>query len=117
LIAVVDDEEMVRKAMVRLIEASGYAARAFASGREFLACWPSERPECVVLDLTMPGISGIEVQRVLNRAEAHLPVVIITAHDEPGLRDECMSLGAVAYLCKPLDERELLDALRLAARD
>jgi FixJ family two-component response regulator len=111
LIAVVDDEEMVRKALVRLLEAAGYTARAFASGREFLEIWPTHRPDCVVLDLTMPDVSGADVQQALNLEEAHLPVLIITAQEKPGVREECMRRGAVAYLSKPLDERELLDAL------
>ena len=114
MIAVVDDEEMVRKAVVRLLEAAGYTARAFGSGREFLQFWPKNRPDCVVLDLTMPDLSGADVQRELNRAGAHLPVVIITAHDEPGVREDCMRRGAAAYLRKPVDERELLAALEAA---
>jgi FixJ family two-component response regulator len=114
LIAVVDDEEMVRKAVVRLLQAAGYTARAFGSGREFLQFWPKNRPDCVVLDLAMPDLSGADVQRALNGAGAHFPVVIITAHDEPGVREDCMRRGAAAYLCKPLDERELLDALDAA---
>ncbi len=111
LIAVVDDEEMVRKAVVRLLEAAGYTARAFASGRGFLQIWPTHRPECVLLDFTMPDVSGADVQLELDRAGAHLPVLIVTAQDKPGVREECMRRGAVAYLSKPLDERELLDAL------
>jgi two-component system, LuxR family, response regulator FixJ len=67
-----------------------------------------------MLDLQMPSLSGTEVQRALHRAGAHLPVVIITANDRPGAREECMREGAVAYLCKPLDERVLLNALKLA---
>lgn len=114
LIAVVDDEELVRKALVRLLEAAGYTARAFGSGREFLQFWPKNRLDCVVLDLAMPDLSGADVQRALNRAGARLPVVIMTAHDEPGVREDCMRRGAAAYLCKPLDERELLDALEAA---
>ena len=114
MIAVVDDEESVRKALVRLLQAAGYVARGFASGQEFLESWADDRPQCLLLDLQMPGLSGTDVQRALNRVGAHIPVVIITAHDSPGAREECMREGAVAYLCKPLDERVVLDALRLA---
>jgi FixJ family two-component response regulator len=114
MIAVVDDEESVRKAVVRLLTASGHPARGFASGQEFLHSWMTEPPSCLVLDLQMPGLSGVEVQRALNRAQANLPVIMITAHDAPGARAECLREGAVAYLCKPLDERVLLDALKHA---
>ena len=112
LIAVVDDEDLIRRAVVRLLRVAGYAANSFASGHAFLQSWRIERPDCVVLDLKMPGLSGIEVQRALDEAGARLPVVIITAHDEPGAREECMRLGAVAYLRKPLNGSTLLDALQ-----
>jgi FixJ family two-component response regulator len=114
MIAVVDDDESVRKAVVRLLQATGHIARGFASGNEFLQSWLTDQPDCVMLDLQMPGLAGTDVQRVLNRAGASVPVVIVTAHDAPGVREECLRAGAVAYLCKPLDERVLLDALRLA---
>jgi FixJ family two-component response regulator len=111
LIAVVDDEESVRKALVRVLRAAGFPARGFASGQVFLESWHFDRPDCLVLDLQMPGVSGTEVQQALNAAGAHFPVIIITAHDAPSLREECMRLGAVAYLCKPLDIRALLKAV------
>lgn len=111
MIAVVDDEESVRKAVMRLLEAAGHPARGFASGNEFLEHWAAEPPDCLMLDLQMPGLSGSDVQRALNRADAHVPVIIITAHDAPAAREECLREGAIAYLCKPLDERSLLSAL------
>jgi FixJ family two-component response regulator len=114
MIAVVDDEESVRKAVVRLLQAAGHTARGFAAGSDFLQHWPDDRPECLLLDLQMPGLSGADVLRALNRSGAHIPTIIVTAHDSPGAREECKRLGAVAYLCKPLDERVLLGALRVA---
>jgi FixJ family two-component response regulator len=114
VIAVVDDEESVRKAVVRVLNAAGLSARGFASGDEFLKSWHFDRPECLVLDLQMPGLSGMEVQQALTLAGANFPVVIITAHDSPSLRTECMARGAEGYLCKPLDLRTLLDAVTLA---
>jgi FixJ family two-component response regulator len=114
VIAVVDDEESVRKALVRVLRAAGFAARGFASGQEFLDSWHFDRPDCLVLDLQMPGVSGTDVQQALNAAGARFPIVIITAHDAPSLREECMRHGAAAYLCKPLDVRALLDAVTLA---
>ena len=114
MIAVVDDEDSVRKAVMRLLQAAGHSARGFASGTEFLEHWATEPPDCLMLDLQMPGLSGCDVQRALNRADAHVPVIIITAHDAPAAREECLREGAVAYLCKPLDERMLFAALSLA---
>ena len=114
MIAVVDDEESVRKAVVRVLRAAGFAAHGFASGDEFLKSWHFDRPECLVLDLQMPDISGTEVQRALTLAGATFPIVIITAHDSPSMREESMRLGALAYLCKPLDVRNLLDAVTTA---
>jgi len=114
MIAVVDDEESVRKAVVRLLQASGYAARGFASGREFLQSWLTDEPDCVMLDLQMPDLSGTDVQRALRSAGARFPVIIITANDRPGAREECMREGAVAYLCKPVENLVLLNALKLA---
>ncbi len=111
MIAVIDDEESVRKALVRVLQAAGFAARAFASGAEFLNSWHFDRPDCLVLDLQMPGLSGMEVQQSLRMAGASFPIVIITAHDSPSLREECMSAGAIEYLCKPLDIGALLQAV------
>ncbi len=111
MIAVVDDEESVRKALVRVLQAAGFPARAFASGAEFLNSWHFDRPDCLVLDLQMPDLSGTEVQQSLRMAGANFPIVIITAHDSPSLRRECMSAGATEYLCKPLDIRTLVQAV------
>jgi FixJ family two-component response regulator len=116
VIAVVDDEESVRNAVVRVLRAAGFAARGFDSGEEFLNSWHFDRPDCLVLDLQMPSVSGTEVQAALNTAGANFPVVIITAHDEPNLRDECMRLGALAFLTKPLDVRALVKAVSRVAK-
>ncbi len=114
MIAVIDDEESVRRAVVRLLHAAGYDARAFASGDDFMKAWPSDTPQCALLDLQMPGLSGADVLRALKRAGAQFPVIIITAHDASGVRDECMREGAAAYLGKPLDEQVLLRAVSAA---
>jgi FixJ family two-component response regulator len=115
MIAVLDDEDSVRNAVVRVLRASGFSARGFASGDEFLRIWQFDRPDCLVLDLQMPDMSGTEVQQALNAAGAKLPVIIVTAHDSPRIREESMRLGAVAYLCKPVDIGELLQAVRPVA--
>jgi FixJ family two-component response regulator len=111
-IAVVDDEEAVRKALKRLLRAAGLEAEGYASGKDFLDA--ERRPDCVVLDLHMPVMSGQELLRQIRKRSARLPVVIITAHDTAATRDDCIAAGAAAYLCKPLDERLLLNAISAA---
>ena len=114
LIAVLDDEESIRKAVVRVLRATGFSARGFASGAEFLRSWHFDRPDCLVLDLQMPDMSGAEVQQALRLAGAKFPIVIISAHDASSFREECMRLGAVDYLCKPMDIFALTEAVTLA---
>lgn len=111
-IAVVDDEEAVRKALKRLLRAAGLEAEGYASGKEFLAA--ERRPDCVVLDLHMPVMSGQALLQQIRRMSARLPVVVITAHDTAETRDECLAAGAAAYLRKPLDDRLLLNAISVA---
>jgi len=116
LIAVVDDEELVRRALTRLLRSAGLAVRPFASGREFLARRRDEPLDCLVLDLNMPGLNGLEVQRRLRRLGDTLPVVFITAQDDPAIRGLCLEAGASACLCKPLDRQTLLEAIGRARR-
>ncbi|MGO9935384.1 MAG: response regulator transcription factor [Steroidobacteraceae bacterium] len=111
VIAVVDDEESVRNAVVRVLQAAGYAARGFASGEEFLKSWHSDRPDFVLLDLQMPGLSGLEVQQALKLEGARFPVAIMTAYESPNAPEECLREGAVAYLSKPFDAAALLQAV------
>jgi len=114
VIAVVDDEESVRKALCRLFVSSGLACAPFASGREFLDSLRENVPACVVLDLHMPGLTGLDVARELRMTSARVPAIIITAHDEAGTRARCLSAGAAAYLRKPFDDKALLDEVVLA---
>ena len=114
MIVVVDDNDSVRRAVVRLLNAAGFVSRGVASGQEFLQSWLASQPDCLILDLLMPGIPGAEIQRALKLTGARTAVIIITAHDAPGTREECMGGGAVDYLCKPLAARGLLDAVTRA---
>src|SRR5262245_34403339 len=99
-IAVVDDDHSVRKALCRLLRSVDFEADAYGSGREFLDAFRDKTPDCLVLDLRMPEMSGLELQRHLIDSGVRLPTVIITGHDEPGVREECIAAGASRYLRK-----------------
>jgi FixJ family two-component response regulator len=120
VIAVVDDEESVRKALSRLMGTAGYDVKTFESGDAFLACVAAQRaPDCLVLDLHMPGLSGFDVQARLARTTPAIPIVVITGHDIPEAGERVLAAGASAYLRKPVDGQVLLDAVASAivARD
>lgn len=104
----------MRRALLRLLHASGLSARAYESAEDFLARWRSEPPDCVVVDLHMPGLNGLELIGCLQHLDARLAFVVITAHDEAAMRERCLRAGAAAYLCKPLDEHTLLSAIENA---
>jgi len=114
LIAVVDDEEPIRKALTRLLRSAGLDVESFPSGVEFLESIPTRRPDCVLLDLHMPGLNGFEVQARLAKFSAPVPVVIITGHDSADSRDRALAGRPAAYLRKPVNDQTLLDAIELA---
>lgn len=114
LVAIVDDEESIRRALARLLRVSGLEACAFASGQEFLDSLDGGRPDCVLLDMNMPGLTGLEVLKALMAAGEQLPVVIVTAYDEPNSREQCLAAGAASFLLKPLDRQVILDAIAAA---
>ena len=117
LLAVVDDEESVRRALARMLSASQFEVDVFASGQEFLDSLRTRLPDCVLLDYQMPGLTGRDVQRQLALTKTRLPIIVVTAHDQPALREQCLADGAVAYLAKPLQRERLVslinDAIRL----
>ena len=119
LLAVVDDEESVRRALARMLSASQFEVDVFASGQEFLDSLRTRVPDCVILDYQMPGLTGRDVQRQLTLAKMRLPIIVVTAHDQPALREQCLADGAVAYVAKPLQRERLVslinDAIRLRA--
>ena len=111
LLAVVDDDEDVRVALARLVSSAGFAVEAFATGAAFLRSVADHEPDCLVLDLHMPAMSGFDVQGALAVAHAAVPVVVITGHDTPESHARALQLGAKAYLCKPVDDEALLAAI------
>lgn len=114
LIALVDDEECVRRAIKRLITSAGLDVVVFCAGREFLDALSSRRPDCLVLDLHMPGMSGFEIQSHLAEDGHKIPIVVITGHDTPDSRSRVLAAGAAAYLRKPVQGTLLLDAIMSA---
>ena len=116
LIALVDDEESVRRALARMLSASQFDVDVFATGQEFLDSLRTRLPDCVVHDYQMPGLTGRDVQRQLSLGQIHLPIIVVTAHDQPALREQCLADGAVAYLSKPLQRERLVDLINDAVR-
>jgi FixJ family two-component response regulator len=113
-IAVVDDDVAVLKALGRLLRAHGLDAKTFASAQEFLAMLPHDLPQCLVLDLHMPDMGGLELQQHLARSGINLPIVIITANDSVEIRERCEAAGSIAFLRKPLQEAALFSAIKKA---
>jgi FixJ family two-component response regulator len=113
-IAVVDDDESVRQGLANLISSVGYEAELYASAEEFLASSEAGGAACLVLDLRMPGMSGLELQRRLAAHSGGPPVIIITAHGDDEARAEALAAGAVAFLNKPFKEETLFGAISSA---
>ena len=116
LISVVDDDESVRESLPDLLRELGFAAEAFSSAAEFLASGPIGRTRCLILDVTMPGMSGPDLQLELARRRQEIPIVFITAHPDETVRPRLLEQGAVECLSKPFSETALLDALNAALR-
>lgn len=113
LLAVVDDDADVRVALTRLLASAGFSVEAFASGADFLRSLEHHDPDCAVLDLHMPEMSGFDVQGALA-GRSNVPVVVITGQDTPESRARALRLGAKGYLCKPVDDNALLAAIAVA---
>jgi len=114
LVAIVDDETSICRALLRLLRVSHYRAEGFSSPIAFLESLSERVPDCVVLDLQMPMMTGVELQQHLLQLDDPPPVIIITAHDEPKTRERCLALGAVRYLRKPIEGEVLIDAIQEA---
>lgn len=112
MIAVIDDEELVRKSLQRLLKIAGYPVVAFASAEEFLKSSRLEEFRCVIADIRMPGMSGLDLQSHLNAEDYQIPIIFITAHGDETMRIRAMRDGAVAFLAKPFDNSVLLDRVR-----
>jgi FixJ family two-component response regulator len=112
LVSVVDDDESVRESLPDLLNEFGYSVRAFSSPLEFLASDALEQTRCLILDVAMPGMTGIELQAELKQRDSQIPIIFITATRDETIRASVVELGAVACLTKPFTEADLLEALR-----
>ena len=114
VVFVVDDDPSVRRAIKRLVESVGLQVRLFGSAHEFLRGERPNAPSCLVLDIRLPGISGLDFQRELADANIHIPIIFITAHADIPMTVRAMKAGAVEFLTKPFRDQDLLDAIHLA---
>jgi FixJ family two-component response regulator len=111
---VVDDDSSLRRAIKRLVESVGVQVELFGSAQEFLQAKRPDAPSCLVLDIRLPGISGLEFQRELAHANIHTPIIFITAHGDIPMTVRAMKAGAVEFLTKPFRDQDLLDAIQQA---
>jgi RNA polymerase sigma factor (sigma-70 family) len=114
LVCIVDDDTSVRDALRRLIRSVGLRAEVFGSAQEFLQWSRPDVPTCLILDVRMPGISGLDLQRQLSDADIQLPIIFVTAHGDIPMSVRAMKMGAVEFLTKPFRDQELLDAIQFA---
>src|SRR5260221_9848990 len=114
IVFIVDDDLSVRRTTERLIRSAGFKAQTFTSAREFLASPRPEGPACLVLDVRMPGLSGMELQRELTQSGIPIPIIFITGHGDIPMSVRAMKAGAVEFLTKPFRSRSLLEAVRAA---
>jgi FixJ family two-component response regulator len=113
-IAVVDDDPSVLKALRRSLRVHGFQAKTHGSAREFLASLPDGLPECLIVDIQMPEMTGLELHLDLTRRGILIPTIIITAHGDPLVRDRAESAGVIAFLSKPLEQGSLFAAIDAA---
>ena len=114
LVAIVDDDESLRSALEGLMKAVGLPAKAFASAEEFLTSGQQHRTGCLIADIRMPGMSGLDLQARLNADRCKIPTIFITAHGDINMRMQAMRSGAVEFLAKPFSDDVLLEHVRAA---
>jgi FixJ family two-component response regulator len=114
LVAIVDDDDSMRSALQGLLKAIGLPARAFASAEEFLKSGQQHQTACLIADIRMPGMSGLELQAKLNAEHCRIPTIFITAHGDAKMRMQALRAGAVEFLAKPFDDEALLDSVQAA---
>ncbi len=114
IVYIVDDDDSVRRALKRLIQSAGMKARTFGSADEFLKARPKEKNACLITDVKMRGLTGLQLHEKLIAAGSRLPVIYITAFDTEEIRAQAKKSGAIGYFRKPVDDQALLDSIQWA---
>ena len=114
LVAIVDDDDLMRSALQGLLKAVGVPAQAFASAEDFLKSGQQHETACLIADIRMPGMSGLELQAKLNAEHCRIPTIFITAHGDSKMRMQALRAGAVEFMAKPFDDEVLLENVRAA---
>jgi FixJ family two-component response regulator len=114
LVAILDDDDSMRTALQGLLKAVGVTAQAFTSAEEFLKSGQQHKAACLIADIRMPGMSGLELQAQLNAEHCKIPTIFITAHGDTKMRMQALRAGAVEFLSKPFDDEVLLESVRAA---
>jgi FixJ family two-component response regulator len=117
LVAIVDDDDLMRNALQGLLKSVGLPARVFASAEEFLQSGEQRQTACLIADIRMPGMSGLELQAKLNAERCRIPTIFITAHGDAKMRMQALRAGAVEFLAKPFDDEVLLGNVRAALKN
>nr|WP_281720699.1 response regulator [Nitrosomonas nitrosa] len=113
-VALIDDEESVRRALKRVLRVADFDVETFASGGEFMTSLQWRRPDCVIVDVHMPGITGFDVLRQLSKEEPSIPTILITAFDDPEFEFRAKRCGAYRFLRKPITSEKLIEAVQAA---
>ena len=116
MVAVIEDDESYRVAVQRLLKSAGFSVALFASAEAFLNSGQQHKTKCLITDIRMPGMSGLELQSKLNADHCLIPTIFITAHGDEKMRMQAMRGGAVKFLAKPFDSETLLDSVRAALK-
>jgi FixJ family two-component response regulator len=115
-ISIIDDDESMRSAVVALVRSAGYEAQGFASAEDFLGCGTVKSFACIITDIQMPGMSGIELKQHLTASQCPVPVIMVTARHDHGLEERAIASGAACFLRKPFDADELIGCLEGALK-
>jgi FixJ family two-component response regulator len=114
LVAIVDDDDLIRSALHGLLKSIGLPSQTFASSEEFLKSGRQHQTACLIADIRMPGMSGLELQAKLNADHCRIPTIFITAHGDERMRMQALRAGAVEFMAKPFDDEALLASVRAA---
>jgi FixJ family two-component response regulator len=114
LVLIVDDDQAIREALIDLLRSVGLEARCFGSTKELLDAAPADRPGCLILDVRLPGLSGLDLQAQLTRSGNTLPIIVMTGHGDIPMTVRAMKAGAVDFLTKPFRDQDILDAVTAA---